>query len=32
VLPVVNVLGKIDFLGSPERCLGFLVHLPDLRY
>lgn len=30
IVPIVQILGKIDFLGSPERCLGFLVHLPDL--
>lgn len=30
VVPVVLVLGQIHLFGSPERCLGFLVHLPDL--
>lgn len=30
VVPVVHILGKIDLLGSPERGLGLLVHLPDL--
>jgi hypothetical protein len=26
----VHILGEIDLLGSPERGLGLLVHLPDL--
>ncbi len=30
VVPVVEILGQVDFLGSPERRLGLLVHLPDL--
>ena len=30
VVPVVEVLGQINFLSSPEGCFGFLVHLPDL--
>lgn len=30
VVPVVQILGKINFLGGPERGLGLLVHLPDL--
>lgn len=30
VIPVVQILRKINFLGGPERRLGFLVHLPDL--
>lgn len=30
VVPVVQILGKINLLSSPERGLGLLVHLPDL--
>ena len=30
VLPVMEVLGEIYLLGSPERGLRLLVHLPDL--
>lgn len=30
VVPVVKILGQIDFLCSPEGSLRFLVHLPDL--
>jgi secreted protein with Ig-like and vWFA domain len=30
VVPVVQILGQINFLGGPERGLGLLVHLPDL--
>lgn len=30
VVPVVQVLGQIDLLSSPEGSLGLLVHLPDL--
>ena len=30
VVPVVDVLGQVDFLGSPEGGLGTLVRLPDL--
>ena len=30
VVPIVEILGQIDLLGSPERGLGLLVHLPDL--
>jgi len=30
VVPVVEILGEINLLGSPEGCLGLLVHLPDL--
>jgi hypothetical protein len=26
----VEILGKINLLGSPEGSLGLLVHLPDL--
>jgi hypothetical protein len=29
-VPVVEILGQIDFLSSPERSLVLLVHLPDL--
>ena len=31
ILPVASVLREIDFFGGPERGLGLLVHLPDLR-
>ena len=31
VVPVVEILGEINLFGSPERGLGLLVHLPDLR-
>lgn len=31
VLPVVEIRSKIDLLGSPERSLSLLVHLPDLK-
>ena len=31
VIPVVQVFGQVDFLGGPERGLGFFVHLPDLH-
>jgi hypothetical protein len=31
LVPVVKVLGEIDLLSGPERSLGLLVHLPDLR-
>lgn len=30
VVPVVQILGQINFLGGPKRGLGLLVHLPDL--
>lgn len=30
VAPVVEILGEIDLLSSPEGSLGLLVHLPDL--
>jgi hypothetical protein len=30
MFPIVQILGKINFLGSPERCLCLLVHLPNL--
>ena len=30
VFPIVGILGEVNFLGSPERCLGLLVHLPNL--
>lgn len=30
VVPVVEILGQINLLSSPERGLGLLVHLPDL--
>jgi len=30
VVPVVKILGEINFLSSPERCFCLLVHLPDL--
>ena len=30
VVPVVEILGEINLLGSPEGSLGLLVHLPDL--
>jgi hypothetical protein len=29
-VPVVQILGQINFLGRPERGFGLLVHLPDL--
>lgn len=29
-VPVVEILGQIDFLSSPERSFVLLVHLPDL--
>lgn len=31
VLPVVKIRGKVNLLGSPERSLSLLVHLPDLH-
>ena len=31
VFPVVQVGGQVDLFGRPERSLGLLVHLPDLR-
>ena len=30
VLPVVEILGEIHLLGSPEGGFSLLVHLPDL--
>lgn len=30
VVPVVKILGEVDLLCGPERCLRFLIHLPDL--
>ena len=30
VIPVMQVLGEVHLLGSPERGFGFLVHLPNL--
>lgn len=30
VVPVVEILGQINLLSSPERGLGLLVHLPNL--
>lgn len=30
IVPVWEVLGKVNLFGRPERCLGLLVHLPDL--
>jgi hypothetical protein len=30
VVPVVKILGEINFLCRPEGCLGLLVHLPNL--
>ena len=30
VVPIMKVLGQINFLSSPERCFVLLVHLPDL--
>ena len=30
MFPIIQILGKINFLGSPERCLCLLVHLPNL--
>ena len=30
VVPVVQILGQINLLSSPEGGLGLLVHLPDL--
>ena len=30
VVPVTEILGEVDFLGSPEGGFGFLVELPDL--
>jgi hypothetical protein len=31
LVPIVKILGEIDLLGGPERSLGLLVHLPDLK-
>lgn len=31
VLPVMEILGQVHFLGSPEGSLGFLVHVPNLH-
>ena len=31
-VPIVQILGEIDFLGGPERGLSLLVHLPDLIF
>jgi hypothetical protein len=31
VVPVVEVGGEVDLLGGPERRLGLLVELPDLK-
>lgn len=31
LVPVVKILGEIDLLSGPERSLGLLVHLPDLK-
>lgn len=31
VLPVVKIRGEVNLLGSPERSLSLLVHLPDLH-
>ena len=30
LLPVLNVLGKVDFFSGPESCLLVLVHLPNV--
>ena len=30
VVPVVKILGEINFFCGPEGCLRLLVHLPDL--
>ena len=30
IVPVMEILGQINLLGSPEGCFGLLVHLPDL--
>ena len=30
VVPVMEILGQVNLLGSPEGCFGLLVHLPDL--
>lgn len=30
VVPVVQILGEVNLLGSPEGGLGLLVHLPNL--
>ena len=30
VVPVVQILRQIDLFSGPERCFGFLVHLPYL--
>ena len=30
LVPVVEILGKINLLGRPEGSFGLLVHLPDL--
>ena len=31
VVPVVDILRKVDLFGGPERSLSLLVHLPNLR-
>jgi hypothetical protein len=31
MFPIVKILRQINFLGSPEGCLSFLIHLPDLK-
>ena len=30
VVPIVEILGQVDFFGSPEGSFSFLVHLPNL--
>jgi hypothetical protein len=29
-VPICGVSGEVNFLGSPEGCLGLLVHPPDV--
>ena len=31
VIPVMEILRKVHLVSHPERCLGLLVHLPNLR-
>src|SRR6266508_2052293 len=31
IVPIVDILGKVDLLSSPERGLSLFVHLPNLN-
>lgn len=31
IIPIMQILGKINFLSGPEGCFRLLVHLPNLK-